>query len=188
MKTIYLKLAVSVFALSLIACVSSKTPASPAEISHLESLLNKKKFTIESDWAHPIASMAMQEASMLLGPGNNPSAINLIGNSNFLTVSGDSISSYLPYFGERQGGGSYGGDDTTIEFKGLMRNYKIKQKKDSSYDISFEAKSHSENFNVNINVFPNLKTTMILSGSTRTVIRYTGKMAALSKGSTSKNN
>ncbi|MDO6759480.1 DUF4251 domain-containing protein [Tamlana sp. 2_MG-2023] len=181
MKKILNKALSSVLFLIIMACGSSKTPLSQAEMDTLETLINKKNFTIESDWAHPTASMAMQQASRMLGPGNNPSSINLISNSNFLTVSGDSITSSLPYFGERQAGGSYGGGDSTIEFKGLMKNYKVEQKNNSSIDISFEAKSHSENFRVRINVFPNLKTDMMLSGNTRTVIRYTGELSPVSE-------
>ncbi|MBU2951097.1 DUF4251 domain-containing protein [Tamlana agarivorans] len=179
-KTIFKALS-CFFILTVMACGSSKTPVSQAEADNLEALIKKKNFRIESDWAYPTASMAMQKASRLLGPGNNPSSINLAGNSNFLKISGDSITSDLPYYGERSGGGTYGGTDSSIKFKGLMKNYKLEQKNNSNYEISFQAKSNSENFQVRINVFPNLKSDMTLSGNTRSVIRYSGKLIPVSK-------
>ncbi|WP_067149287.1 DUF4251 domain-containing protein [Pseudotamlana agarivorans] len=176
MKNNIIKYILATFVVLLMACGSGKTNATQAELDRLATTVNNKDFKIVSDWAFPTTTMAMQQAARLLPPGNQGGSVNLIGNSNFLTISGDSITSYLPYFGERQMGGSYGGDDSAIAFKGLMKNYKVTQKKDSSYDISFEAKSNSENFRVNITLFPNLKSEMILTGNTRTPIRYSGSI------------
>lgn len=182
MRRNIIKTCFGILVLSIVACGSSKYTATQAEIDALTSLVKSKNYTIESDWAYPMTTMAMQQAAQILPPGNQGGAINLIGNSNFLTISGDSITSYLPYFGERQmGGGSYGGDDSAIAFKGLMKNYKLTQKKDSSYDIFFEAESHSENFRVNIMIFPNLKSEMILTGATRTLIRYNGAVTPITE-------
>ncbi|AUS06747.1 DUF4251 domain-containing protein [Pseudotamlana carrageenivorans] len=172
MKINFPKSVLAIFAVFLMACGSNKTPATEAELDRLAAIVKNKDFKIVSDWAYPTTTMAMQQAARLLPPGNQGGSVNLIGNSNFLTISGDSITSYLPYFGERQMGGSYGGDDSVIAFKGLMKNYNVTQKKDSSYDISFEAQSKSENFQVNITLFPNLKSEMILRGNKRTAIRY----------------
>ena len=73
----------------------------------------------------------------------------------------------------------YGGDDTTIKFKGLMENYKVETIKNHSYEISFKAKSKSETFDVYITVSPNLRSTMVLNSATRHPIRYSGNVEAL---------
>lgn len=174
MKQVYYILILVFF--YVFSCVSSKSTASPKQIEALADLINNKKFSIESNWAYPQATYAMQQVlnSRLLQPGNNANAISLIGNSNFLTISGDSISSYLPYYGERQMQVQYGGGDSAIEFNGLMEDYKTIKNENESYTISFKTKSKSENFNISIVIFPNLRSEIILNGTTRFTIRYSG--------------
>lgn len=165
------------------SCGSSKTTFSQANSDALDALVQKKHFKTESDWAHPQATAALQQVvnSGLLGPGSSAGAISLAGNYNHLTISGDSISSHLPYFGERQMNVDYGGGDSAIEFDGVMKNYKAEKNKDHSYTISFEAKSKSENFNVSIKLFPSLKSDMMVSGSSRFSIRYSGSVQELAE-------
>lgn len=162
--------------LCVFSCVSSKPTASPEQIEALANLINNKKFSIESNWAYPQATYAMQQVlnSGLFQPGNNAGAINLIGNPNFLTISGDSISSYLPYYGERQMQVQYGGGDSAIQFDGLMEDYETIRNKNESYTISFKSKSKSEGFNTSIVIFPNLRSEIIVNGNSRFSIRYSG--------------
>ncbi|MCB4808452.1 DUF4251 domain-containing protein [Tamlana sp. 62-3] len=176
MKTFYALILTAVFI--QFSCKSSKNKASESEIKTLTQLVENKKFIIESDWANPQVTNAMQQVlnSGILQPGSNASSINLIGNSNYLKISGDSIYSYLPYFGERQMHVNYGGTDSAIQFKGLMSDYKVSKRKDAGYNISFNAKSNSENFNVYITLWPNLKSSMSLNSSSRFSISYTGSV------------
>ncbi|MCF7560698.1 DUF4251 domain-containing protein [Sabulilitoribacter multivorans] len=160
----------------MFSCGSSKEHTTDSEIQALTALVEGKQYVIESDWAYPQTTRAMQQVinSGLLQPGNNSASINLIGNPNFLKISGDSISSYLPYFGERQMNVAYGGRDGTIEFKGAIENYQVVKRKDNGYDIAFEADSNSENFKVNITLWPSLKSNIRLISASRFGIRYSG--------------
>ncbi|MCH4554092.1 MULTISPECIES: DUF4251 domain-containing protein [Aestuariibaculum] len=170
----------SLFTLTLISCGSTQTAATPAEIEALKKLVDSKTFYIESDWAYPQITAAMSQVlnSPLMQPGSGGGGVNLIGNSNFLKLEGDSITSYLPYFGERRMGAAYGGTDNSIEFKGLVEDYRVKANKHSGYTINFDAKSNNENFTVSVDLFPNMKSSMTLTGNTRTPIQYTGKVSA----------
>lgn len=161
-----------------IACKSSKPIATQAEIDKLSKIITNNHYRIESNWAYPQVTTAVQQvmSSGLLPPGSNANSISLIGNSNFLEFKGDSISSYLPYFGERQMQVGYGGNDSAIQFDGLVQNYKVSMNKNNGYEVSFEAVSKSEKFNVYISISPNLKTTVALSGGSRFPIRYGGKV------------
>ncbi|MFI1744006.1 DUF4251 domain-containing protein [Thalassobellus sediminis] len=165
-----------IITLAFISCATSKNNTTDAEKKALSKLIEKKQFTIKSDWAYPQVTVAMQRAlnSGILQPGNSAGNINLIGNTNFLTISGDTITSFLPYFGERQTQIDYGGGDNTIKFSGLIKNYKVIKNKNQSYDITFNAKSNNESFNVYIKLRPNLSSELVLNGSSRTSIRYTG--------------
>ncbi|MDO5971423.1 DUF4251 domain-containing protein [Flavivirga aquimarina] len=160
------------------SCKSSKPAATQAEINFLNTTIKKQMFRIESIWAYPQVTNALQQVynSGLMQPGSNASAISLIGNTNFLTISGDSISSYLPYFGERQMQVAYNGGDGAIQFSGVLEDYNTIQNKDNSYTISFKAKSNSENFQALIKVYPNLNVNMSLNGNFRFPISYSGSL------------
>ncbi len=163
----------------VLSCGSAKSKATPEQINTLNTLVSNKQFIIESDWAYPQASMAMQQVSDLLGSSNNAGAINLTSNTNFLKIKGDSITSHLPYFGERQMNVGYGGSDSAITFKGLIANYTTHTNKNNSTSIEFDATSNSEVFTVTITLWPNLNSEMVFNSSSRNSIRYSGKAMAL---------
>lgn len=170
----------------MFSCGTSKYTVTEAEREALNNLIESRRFIIESDWAYPQTSMAMQKVmnSGLMGPGNTASNISLLGNYNFLKIEGDSVTSRLPYFGERQMMVDYGGTDSAIEFNGLLKNYQVEWHKNNKLSIGFEAKSNSENFRVSISVSPNLKTDMVLSGTGRSSIRYSGVIKPVNEGLT----
>ena len=176
MKAVYV--CFSCIAIMVLSCSASKV--TQEQINALDQLVKTQKFSIESNWAYPMTTTAMQQVmnSGVMPLGSTPGRINLIGNTNVLTISGDSISSYLPYFGERQMNVDYGGRDSAIQLEGLMENYKAKSMKNHDYQITFTAKSKSESFDVFITITPNLKSTMILNSVTRRAIRYTGSVKA----------
>tara|TARA_R110002050_G_scaffold233063_2_gene368768 strand:+ start:36125 stop:36673 length:549 start_codon:yes stop_codon:yes gene_type:complete len=165
-----------IIAFIFISCGASKTSTTEAEIDALNTLIKNRQFTIESNWVYPQVTNAMQQVlnSGILQPGSASGSISLVGNTNFLTISGDSITSYLPYFGERQMQVDYGGQDSGIQFNGLVEDYKTVKNKDQSYDIKFNAKSNNESFNVYIKLYTSLKSDMVLNGTSRFSIRYSG--------------
>jgi hypothetical protein len=174
-----LNLILGLIAVTVLSCGSSKP--TQAQINILGQLVENQHFVINSDWAYPQTTMALQQVlnSGLLSPGSTAGSINLIGNPNFLSISGDSITSYLPYFGERQMQTEYGGSDSAIQMKGLMEDFKIEKIKNHNYRITFKAKSKSENFDVYINLSPNLKSNIVLNGTYRFPIRYAGNVKQL---------
>lgn len=166
-----------VFFIVMFSCKSANQ-YSDAQIKNLETLIESKSYTIESDWARPQVTYVMQQVlnSGILQPGSAPNAINLIGNANFLTISGDSIKAYLPYYGERQMNVGYAGRDSTIELDGLLEDYAFESKKRNSYLITFNAKSKTETYNISIAVFPNMKSEIRVNSSYRFPISYTGEV------------
>lgn len=168
------------FACTFISCKSASSKVTDVQIKTLETLVESRNFKIESDWAHPLTTAAMQQVfnSGLLQIGSSPGAINLIGNPNWLTISGDSITSYLPYFGERQNNVGYGERNGAIELNSEIKDYKVAKGKRNSYVITCNANSKSENFNVVIELFPNLKSTIRMAGNSRNPISYSGRVEA----------
>ena len=167
----------------LLSCSSAKNGISQEQIDALDALVAGKSFIIKSDYAIPQSSsglLALQNAG-LLAPGDaNAGRFSLIGNPNHLKLSNDDIDSYLPYFGERQMVTSRTGNGS-IEFKDGIRDYEVSKRDNNSYVIKFKAKSHNENFNVVVTLFPSLKSEIMLKGAKRFPIRYTGKVEAISE-------
>ncbi|WJJ95409.1 DUF4251 domain-containing protein [Algibacter luteus] len=173
-------LVICAFLVLAFSCKSSKSKFTDAEINALETLIESKHYTIESDWANPQVTYAMQQVlnSGLMQRGSSPNAISLIGNPNHLTIKNDSVTSYLPYFGERQMGAAYG-DSGAIELQGLIENYEVSKGKRNNYIVKFDAKSKTERFNVIILIFPNLKSALRIQSSSRFPIAYSGRVEAI---------
>lgn len=163
---------------------SSKTISSDGNSADLEQLISSKSFEIQMDWATPMASASLNSIANagLLNQGNNASRISLIGNANFLKVKGDTVSAFLPYYGERQMGGGYNNDGSGIKFEGVPRNYKVsKNDKHNRHEIHFDINEKSESFNVVVTLFPNMSSSVNISSSQRSPIGYQGKVKALSE-------
>ncbi|MEN8788124.1 MAG: DUF4251 domain-containing protein [Flavobacteriaceae bacterium] len=155
----------------------------------LDEFVNSKEFRIESTWARPQATSATNAiaGSNLQAPGSSGNRINLIGNFNYFEMKGDSVSAYLPYYGERQFGNGHYSGDTAIEIKTIPRELVVeKNEKKGYYTISFMADQGTETFQVNLKLFPNLKSLMTINSNQRFVINYEGKLMALKEEEPSK--
>ncbi|WP_299010206.1 DUF4251 domain-containing protein [uncultured Tenacibaculum sp.] len=164
----------------LLSCASSKN-VTQAEIDNLKALIESKTFEIESEWAEPQATFAMTQIANagMLPSGSSAGNINLIGNANFFKMKNDTVAAYLPYFGERQAGGSYGGTDIGIEFEGVPKDLVVSEDKENSYKISFKIKDKNtttESYNVIVRVYPSLSSTIYVNSTQKNSIRYRGKL------------
>lgn len=179
MKFIYFF--VFVFFITIFSCKSTKY--TEYQINFFEILVENKSLRIESDTAYPQVTNAMQQVlnSGILSAGNNASSISLIGNSNFLRISGDSITSYLPYFGERQMNIDFGGTNGGIQLQGIMENYTVTKGINNSVILSFKAKSKQESYNIQIKLYPNLNAVIHLNGNSRSPISYSGRVEVLNE-------
>ncbi len=165
----------------LLSC-SSSSKISDSYSKLLDDLVSSKYFEIESDRVFPLATASLNSISNagLLPPGSSAGQISLIGNPNYLKVLGDSVVTYLPYYGERQMGGGYDSNGGRIEFEGIPNDMDItKDKENQRYTIQFKMKDDSENFNVNITLFPNLTSIISVNSSQRFPIRYTGSVKSI---------
>lgn len=180
----YIKFVVPVFFIVFISCGSSKKTGS-TDTWILNKLITEQAFEIESRWAQPMATGAYSQAvNGLLPPGSTAGQINLIGNTNYLKMEKDSLSAYLPYFGERQMGGNYGATKGGIEFKGIPEDLEITSTDKSGYNIRFsinDKENKSENYKVYIQVYPDLNANVVINSSQRLSIRYRGVAMPLQK-------
>lgn len=182
---IEIPLLVSVVAMLSLGCGSaSKEMASDTDTRKLDELVSGRHFVIDSDWALPLATNSLNSIANagLLPPGSSASQINLIGNTNYLKVMGDSVAVYLPYYGERQFGGGYNNDGPGIEFEGVPEDLEFeKDEEKQRYDIRFRMTDDSETFKVTVTLFPNLDSMINVNSSQRFPIRYSGSVQAIPK-------
>ena len=184
----YLKpyLILLITALVLGCGTSSKNLVMQKQVAELDSLIAKKNFVIQSDKALPLMTTSMNSVanSGLFPPGSMQNQVSLSRSSNYLKIIGDSVAADLPYFGERQMGGGYNGNNGGIVFKGIPKKYEvIKNDKRQGFDIRFAIRNASESFNVQVALFPNRTSSINVTSSQRTAIRYEGVVSSLEEDS-----
>ncbi len=167
-----------------ISCtVSKNTAETTIQMEALDRLVVSKAFQIESNWANPLVTTSITSIanSGLLPPGSNVNTINLIGNSNYLRMYGDSISMNLPFFGERRLSGGYNSTEVSIAYHGKPDVIEIKKNdKKQVYEIQFSAKTDSDFHDIFITLSPNLVSNITINSNYRTTISYRGKVSKLS--------
>ncbi|MGV8814177.1 MAG: DUF4251 domain-containing protein [Gelidibacter sp.] len=172
----------------LLGCGSNRqfTEQDNQDYQNLQELVASKSLEIVSTSAIPMATVAFSKVanSRILGPGNNASNIDITSNSNKLTIKGDSIRGYLPYFGEQTfGGGPYGGNHTGIEFNNIPKDYQVVQNgKKHAVDISFKINDQYRNndlYTIMITLYPNYRSEIRVQSTTRTPIEYMGRVSKL---------
>ncbi|ASV32081.1 DUF4251 domain-containing protein [Maribacter cobaltidurans] len=178
MKTC-LHIVCSLSLLFLLGCkTSSKVSYTSQQITEFKDFMNAKSFEFIATTANPLPGRGMMAVanSGLLPPGSTMSNIQLQGTSNYLRVEGDTISAFLPYYGERQSGGGYT-SDAGIVFDGIPSNYKEEyDAQKNEMQITFSISEKSETYQVSLNLFPNKKATVVVTSSQRFSIRYFGNI------------
>lgn len=162
-----------------ISCVSAKHSVTGAEKSFLEKIVSEKKFEVVFDNANPLAVNRLIALEGLLPPGSNAASINLVGNSNYFRVEKDSLSMYIPYYGEQQIARGYN-EDPGIKFNGKPTKTAITyNSKKEAYIIKYWAKSAIENYMLTLTLYANKSAFLSVNSSHRTNINYNGSWKEL---------
>jgi len=163
------------FAIVLVGCNSTKNIATPEALSKVQAIVDKDTLRIEVYSAQPQTSSLIGNTG-LLPPGDSGSNINLMGNENYFIKTGDSLSIYLPYFGVRQLGGRID-NNIGIQFKGVPKisNYKFDSDK-NLYVYYFKINNNTETLDIELIIYPSLKSDIRIFSSHRTNINYRGTL------------
>jgi hypothetical protein len=167
---------------TLYACQSTKIDATPKQTQLQKEFAETTSFKITSNWANPLPTTGMNALSNsgLIPPGSTASRINIIQNSNYLSMEGSKVDVYLPFYGERRMGGGYNNNSSGIKYKGAVEKLKVAfNDKKKLYTISFVMKQKTESYDVTIDLFQNLTTRINIDSSHRTHISYDGVATAL---------
>jgi len=179
MKAI-LKIGTFILMLTIIACSSTKSTATPEEMAAMEKIISTKQFEIKTNWAQPMASQSLNNiaAAGMLPPGSTASRIDISSTGGYLRMMGDSVKADLPYFGERQMGGGYNQGNTGIKFDGIPEDLSIEpNKKGDGKIIQFNINNKTEAFQVIAQVYPAGMARLTVSSSQRDNIWYQGDLS-----------
>lgn len=149
---------------------------SPEQIAELHELVQSKSYVFTANRAYPMPSQAFNAIanSGLLPPGTNSGMIDLTTITSFLKIDGDSITGNLPFYGERQFGGGPTAK-TGIAFKGVPFEYdQFYNEAKGYYEIVFEIADKTEQYQVNVSLFPNNFANVSVNSNHRSTIRYSG--------------
>lgn len=186
MKSVKSVVVLMLFCLNL-ACGPGSDATEAKDADSVAQMVYQKSFDAEFTYAEPMVTTALASVlnSGLLPPWNTANRIDLIGSMNYLKMRGDTVSAYLPYFGERQMGGAYGNTGAAIEFNGIVKNIQInKAKKGKGYILKFDVNdknNHTENYTVTLNLYNNLNMYAVVNSSQRFRISYQGRIKEVKK-------
>ncbi|WP_106831051.1 DUF4251 domain-containing protein [Parabacteroides pacaensis] len=135
----------------------SKTDKKNTEEQIVKELLESKEYTIEVDRAIPMR-----------GPSRH------LTSPYTLEIKGDSVISYLPYFGEAYSV-PYGGGKGLI-FEAPITDYKLSFNKKGLAKIKFKTYSGEDTFTYTIEVFPNGSASINVLAMNRQGISFYGEL------------
>lgn len=136
----------------------SKKEKQEQKEKEIKELVDKKQFTIEVNRALPMRGQAVSLTSPYT-----------------LEMRGDSVISYLPYFG-RAYSVPYGGGNG-LRFERTATDYTCTYDKKGTARIKFAARTDDDTYRFNIQIYPNGSASINVTPTNRQNISYQGELA-----------
>lgn len=170
--------------LLMVSCGSTKTAPTPEELSSLKTLLEGRDFEFKALWALPQASreMAALANAGLLRNGDTPNRINLVGNPNYLRISGDSVDVNLPYYGIQRMNVSLDPRKNGFNFHEPYQGFEVTYKSEKQlYEVRLEVTDKTSSYWMILTVYPGRTAYLKVNSSNRDFINYEGRVDSLQK-------
>lgn len=171
---------------SILSCKTNsiaKSEAKAKDLAVLDSFYNQDNYKIDVEVAYPFNTAATtQVANVLLrNTGNTANRIDVQGDGNFIKIKNDSVTAYLPFFGERRlNGGDYGGQNSGIQIEEPLRDLtKQIDTKKGKLELSFKAEQKgngSDKYEIKIEIYPNNRVMVNVTPVYKTFMRYDGRL------------
>lgn len=137
----------------------SKKEKKEQQEREIKEKIDHKRFTIEVDRALPVGGRS----------------VNLTSPYS-LELRGDSVISYLPYFG-RAYSAPYGGGGG-LRFTKLVTDYQCSYNKKGVAQLKFVTRSDDDTYRFNVQVFPNGSASIHVTPTNKQSITYQGEFAS----------
>ena len=158
------KVIVGIFSvIMLTACSTSKLTSEQKAVKHalvtqkVRQAVDDRAYTVEMNYIYP-----QRMASRHLDYGYT------------LRISGDSIYSYLPYFGRAYSVPYNGGNG--LNFKGVMDYYKVTRTKKDCTDVVLGVKDDGDDYQYTMNIYDNGTVSLGVFSRNRESISFSGEM------------
>lgn len=125
----------------------------------IQDSIDARSFTVTMDYVSP---MLMQARSL--------------DNDYSITLKGDTLTSWLPYFGESHKADIVNNDKSPLSFVSAITEWSVTKPKDDAYYVFFKAANNGEIFNYMLMMFDNGKVTVSIDSPYRDKIDFGGKM------------
>lgn len=148
---------------------AAKAKKTLQEYNTMKSLINSGNYEFTGEWAN----------------SQSGKRINLMSNPTSLKMENKEADGYLPFFGTSQSG-AYGGSGG-IEFKGSPEGYAVEfndKKQRASIKFSIKAANSNEKHDIIMTIFASRNTTVSITSTNRSVMRYDGTTKEITKKDT----
>lgn len=156
MKRIFEILTILLLTVAAVSCGASKQLTAEQQ-SELRQMVDNKDFKVNVHRAYPMSGQALTLTS--------PYA---------LTVRGDSVNSYLPYFG-RGYSLPYGGG-VGLHFEGKVNKYSVVERKRDMTEVTLDVSSPDDRLTYTLEVWPNGTVSILVTPHNRQSIRFDGEI------------
>eukprot|EP01136_Pigoraptor_vietnamica_P036654 Opistho-1_new@103542 len=139
-------------------------------------IVAEKNYVFVATMAIPLNSTDINNVLRQL-PGNTGGGnINLNGNNYTVTITPDSIVSYLPYYG-RSFSAPIGNDENGYKFKAKDFTYQLTKRKKGGWDVVIQSKDIKDNVRMNLNIGENGYATLNVISNNKQSITYNGYLS-----------
>ncbi len=146
---------------SMFACSATRsaamTEADAVKSARVVEMLQNKLYKVDFDRAFPMSAPSF--------------ALNY---SYFVSVIGERVESFLPYFG-RAYNIPYGGGEG-LRFVAPVTDYKTETGRKGQYEISFNARTDEDEYTFNLEVYPTGEAYLTISSIQRQTISFSGSV------------
>jgi hypothetical protein len=160
MKTLINMLFVLMLSVTTISTVSAQTPKQAKEAkkaAEIKELIDSKNYVFQATYMYPT------------GGGQR-----YLTSPYEVTVSRDTIVSYLPFFGVAYSGVGYSPDDNGIKFTSTKFDYQTQSLKNGGYRIFIKPKDTNNATQMQLTVFANGNADLSVVSANRQRIRFDG--------------
>ncbi len=152
---------VCTLALSVAGCTASRSVAmSDADLvtaGQVKKMLSERLFKVDFDRAYPMTAPSFS-----------------LTYPYYISVIGDRVESFLPYFG-RAYTAPYGGGEG-LRFEGTVSEYSETVKKNGRREIDFRATTREDTYNFSLTVFPLGECNLVITPSQKQSISFSGRI------------
>jgi hypothetical protein len=143
------------------SCAASR-PAVSSEAdrmtaAHVERMINERMFIVQVNRAHPVSAPSMH-----------------LNYDYHLSVIGDRVESFLPYFG-RAWSLPYGGGEG-LRFAAPISDYSVTERRDGRRMIEFRATTGEDTYDFTLTVWPLGECDLTVSASRKQSISFGGRL------------